>query len=300
MKLSVPFSTVYPRYDAETAVKLLVDAGFDAADFDLDPVRNLSHPYNADGWRELFEELRRIADRYGFSFNQAHAPFHFTTHEWENEESFRSYVMPCFIHTLEICGILGVKVCVVHPLHYYVYEGHEEFFFEKNMAYYRELLPYAKQFNVKIGVENMWNRDPRRGVISHDTCSSTKEFLRYVDTLNDEYAVACLDLGHVGLVYQPEEIWDFIRALGHDRLLSLHVHDNNFKDDQHYLPYNGKIDWDKVTQALGEIDYAGDFTYETAFSVSRMHDEFVPTALRYMADLGHHLCDLVDRNRPIN
>ena len=26
--------------------------------------------------------------------------------------------------------------------------------------------------------------------------------------------------------------------------------------------YSGKIDWNNVTKALGEIDYTGDFTYE--------------------------------------
>jgi len=97
------------------------------------------------------------------------------------------------------------------------------------------------------------------------------------------------------------EPWDLARALGHNRLQALHVHDNDYIGDNHQVPYVGKIDWKKVCQALGEIDYQGDFTYECGWAfVANIDDEFMPVALKYMSDIGHHLCDLVDRARPKN
>jgi sugar phosphate isomerase/epimerase len=120
-----------------------------------------------------------------------------------------------------------------------------------------------------------------------------------VDTLDSEYMVACLDIGHVGLPESDDRAWDFIRALGHERLQSLHVHDNDYRADKHALPYQGKIDWNEVTKALGEIDYQGDFTYELSENLfpEHMPDELVPYAVKYAANIGKHLCSKVEEYR---
>ena len=98
-----------------------------------------------------------------------------------------------------------------------VYKGHEEEIFQINMDFYRRLIPYCKEYGVKIAVENMWQRDKLRKCIVNDTCNTSAEFIRYVDNLDSEYVVACLDLGHVGLPLRDDEAQDMIRALGHDR-----------------------------------------------------------------------------------
>jgi sugar phosphate isomerase/epimerase len=168
------------------------------------------------------------------------------------------------------------------------------------MEFYRSLIPLCKEYNVKVGIENMFQRELLRGQLSFDTCNQIPEFVRYIDTLDSEYMVACLDIGHVGLPVRDDEAWDFIRALGHDRLQSLHVHDNNYRSDSHSLPYFGKIDWNEVTKALGEIDYQGHFTYEIdigGFMSPFMNDEFALTAVRYAHDVGRNLCALVEKAR---
>ena len=166
------------------------------------------------------------------------------------------------------------------------------------MEYYRRLIPYAKEYGVKIGVENMFQVDPRRKYIICDTCSEINEFVRYIDTLDSEQIVACLDIGHIGLVQQKEEAWDYIRVLGHDRLKSLHVHDNNYQNDLHMLPYTGMINWQEVIKALGEIDYDGDFTYETSFITHTIDEELVPFALKFMVDVGNNMVDRINACRP--
>ena len=89
-----------------------------------------------------------------------------------------------------------------------------------------------------------------------------------------------------------------VRALGHERLHSLHVHDNDYRNDSHKIPYLGLIDWNEVAKALGEIDYDGVFTYEAWFLSGAMDEEMAEVALKYMADVARHICDLIDRNRP--
>ena len=111
--------------------------------------------------------------------------------------------------------------------------------------------------------------------------------------------VACLDIGHVGLPSGNLEAWEFIRILGHDRLQALHVHDNDYTNDQHSLPYSGKIDWAEVTQALGLINYSGDFTYECL--LGRMYnlsqDEVCSSVLKYAEQIGRHLIKRIEANR---
>ena len=57
--------------------------------------------------------------------------------------------------------------------------------------------------------------------------------------------------------------------------------------------------WDKITTALGEIDYQGDFTYEADNFLVRFDKEALPYAVRFMADLGRTLIAKVDAARPI-
>lgn len=145
----------------------------------------------------------------------------------------------------------------------------------------------------------MHDANTRRKFIIADTCARIPEFVRYIDTLDSEQITACLDIGHATLVEQQDEPWGFIRALGHDRLGALHVHDTDYRGDLHTHPYNGIINWGEVTRALGEIDYQGDLTYEIGAPWAKwMDDEMVMIQTKYLADLGYYLTRQIDAARP--
>ena len=86
------------------------------------------------------------------------------------------------------------------------------------MEFYRSLIPYCEEYNIKVALENMWQY-PR--TISHSTCSRPAEFVKYMDELNNPCFVACLDVGHAMLVKEKPD--DMIRALGGQRLQALHM-----------------------------------------------------------------------------
>lgn len=275
------------------------EAGFTAVDYGLFEMVRDDSPLCGGGWREEVLAIRAACDACGMPVVQTHAPFQFKNEDWDDTELFEKVTFPRIVRSLEISSILGARVIVVHPIHHMLYQGHAEEIFEQNMVYYRRLIPYCEQFGVKIAVENMFQKDPRRKCIVHDTCSRPEEMIRYVDTLNSPWIVACLDVGHVALPVQDTEPWDFIRALGHDRLQSLHIHDNDFTGDQHLVPYLGKIRWEEVCRALGEIDYQGDFTYEVKLATIREKEPaYLPIAARFMGDVGKHLVEMIDANRP--
>ncbi|MBE6691506.1 MAG: sugar phosphate isomerase/epimerase [Ruminococcaceae bacterium] len=299
MELSINISNLMGRYDFAKCIDIYKEAGFTACDYSLMGLVNDGDRWNGDNYRELAEEVRRIADEKGFPITQTHAPFTFKAAQWDDPTVYEEIVFPRMVRTLEISGMIGAKTVVVHPIHHMVYHGHEEEIFERNMAYYRSLIPYAKEYGVKVAVENMFQADPRRKCIVADTCSNLQEFIRYVDTLDSEQITACLDVGHVGLPLTDVEAPEFIRGLGHDRLGALHIHDNDYRNDQHVLPYLGTINWMEVAKALGEIDYQGDFTYEVKGNLVCNCDEgFLPTMAAFYAAPGKHICAEIDRNRP--
>lgn len=299
MRVSFTLSSIEYRFGFERSMQLIREAGFPALDHSLDGMVSDKSPFCGDDWRAHAERVRACADRLGLKINQTHAPFSFSGSAWNNADLYRDVILPRIRRSIEISGIFGADTVIVHPIHHGVYQGHEQELFERNMAFYRDLIPLAKESRVKIAVENMYQVDARRKCIVDDTCSRAEEFIRYIDTLDSEWIVACLDLGHVGLIQRTDEAWDMIRALGHDRLRALHVHDNDYRGDQHQIPFLGKMNWQEITRALGEIDYQGDFTYEAGWAFLEHVDEaFLPISMRYLYDLGSYLADCADRNRP--
>ena len=271
-------------FGQEGSIDIMKEAGYDAIDLTLFGMVNDDNEFCLDGYRERAEFLRKYAAQKGMFFNQSHAPF---TFDWSRPNEVEERFLPRTIRALEISALMGCKIVVVHPVHQGEYLGHEEEWFEENMKFYRALLPYAKEYNVKIALENMFQKEKKRRILGHDTCSRPEEFVRYIDALDDEHLVACLDLGHCGLV--GEEAQNAIRILGHDRLAALHVHDNDYQQDRHTLPGVGLMDWEEIMKALADIRYQGDFTYEADQFLEHFPRDFMPKASRFMVEMGRHL-----------
>ena len=297
MKLAMNSQYLVNHLGNDAAAKLIADAGFDCVDYSVMEMVNADCVFNGWNCMEEAENAGKIFRSYGIPVTQTHAPFRFS--DFDDPVAYRERIYPTIVRSVEVSAAMGASIIVVHPLHYMTYAGHEEEIFQLNMDFYRSLIPVCRNCGIKVAVENMFQRDQRRGYIVHDTCSQAEEFCRYIDTLNSEYMVACLDVGHVGLPEQIDEAWDVIRKLGHDRLKSLHIHDNDYKDDRHGIPYSGKIDWDQVTKALGEIDYTGEFTYEISMTaaIGRMDRSLYPATLRYISEVGKHLVEKTEQYR---
>ena len=287
MNYSMSIWPVNSRNDVELleAVKMCIDAGFPALDLGF-----MEYSYAmADDYKKTAKELKALVDSHGVVFNQAHAPFGGGFEKYSTE-TFKD--LP---RVLEFAGLIGVKNIVVHPLQKIRYYGREEEMFELNMDFYSKLAPYAKNAGVKIGIENMWQQHPVTGRIVDDIGADPHELVRYYDTLNDPDAfTVCLDTGHVALSGREAE--DSVRVIGHDRLGALHVHDVDYVDDLHTLPGFGKMNWDNICRALGEIDYIGDFTLEIKIG-KQYPKEFLPTVLKFAADTAKFYSETVDKYR---
>ena len=156
----------------------------------------------------------------------------------------------------------------------------------------------AKEYGVKIALENMWRYERVTGKIIDSVYASPAELCTAYDTLDDPDAfTVCFDIGHAALTGREPE--DVIRQIGHDRLGALHVHDVDYVSDVHTLPgIINKIRWDEVCRALGEIDYTGDLTLEAVCFLDGFDKSLHPEAMRLMNAVAKNLADKVDSYRP--
>lgn len=294
MILSGPMSALRPRFGDEEGIRRMARAGFDAVDYTFNEMVDPGCIWNTDGFQEYAARLRAVAGENGVFFNQAHAPFLFDWDAMWQTDAFDSVILPTVERSFQCAALLGVPQIVVHPIHHIRYHGNEELLWQWNMDYYHTLLPLARKHGVKIALENMWQTDPKRECGDSDVFSHPKEFRDFLDGLDDPWAVACVDVGHAGLA--GEDPADLLRTLGH-RVKALHIHDNRHKVDDHTLPYLGKLDWDAITQALGEIGYNGDFTFEVTNYLTPFDDEMADTALRFQVEVGRHLIRKIEASR---
>ncbi len=293
MILSSTNSLLNVIFDNEKSVEILAKAGFDAVDVSLNSVKPDDNFYHWPDYIDRAKKMLEIAKGYGIFFNQAHAFYPSSYVEEEKTKIAYDKILKDF----EIANALGVKTMIVHPkqhLHY-VEGNNSEVLKQQNYEFYKSLIPYCEKYGVTVAVENMWQNNKVNKVIIDSTCSRGPEFCEYVDMLDSKWITACLDLGHCGLVGQKAE--NMIRALGHDRLGALHVHDNDGRCDNHVepmSPFLTTIDWEAVCKALAEIDYKGDFTYEAQNIFKNANEQTVDAIAKHLHDIGRYLISRID------
>lgn len=282
MKLITQTDNAGARFGEQTAIKMICEAGFDAIDYSMFLMKDHSdYVLNTPSYRSHLKELKDIAASYNVTFEQAHAPFPSAKND---DPVYNAEIMEKLKRSIECAGLLGVKIIVVHPVNF------KENKFEKNMEIYHTLEPVAREYGVKIAVENMFGRD-KTGKIFPTVCSLADEFNQYVDALNPEYFTACLDLGHCGLVGQNAA--QMIRDMG-SRIGCFHIHDNDLVDDNHTLPYTRKMNFDSILKAMADIGYNGHFTFEADNFLKAFPDDLVPDALCFMEKTGRSMIKKIE------
>lgn len=266
-------------------IKLVKDAGFTAYDMSFTDMLWGTSRFNDDDYLEYAKSVREYADSIGIVCNQAHAPFHSSTGDPVKDEDIFNKI----VRSIECAAILGAKNIIVHPKQHLTYIGNEQTLKEMNLDFYTKLAQVAEKCGICVAAENMWQM--HNGRIWHSTCSRPDEFCEYIDMVNHKNLIACLDIGHVSLV--DEDIPEFIKSLGYNRLKCLHVHDTNLIEDSHTLPFYGKIDYNAACAALKEIGYDGDITLEANNFINKLPASILPSGLKVMAEVAEHLRQLV-------
>ncbi len=296
MLLSTQTEFYTKNFGYEEGIRRISRMGFDYLDLTLTHLGKAdSDPMLTDSYKEIAENIKKIALENGVSFNQCHAPYRFNNYNFFNDETAKKDIFFKIKRSIEIAGIVGAKAIVIHPWHHrnFHLESNDEFF-KINMEFYGELAPEAHKAGVKIALENMWQKNIFSEKIVSDVCSNPYEFARYIDELNARYGgfVACLDIGHCALTGVDPK--DSIKVLG-SRIEALHVHDNNTEEDEHLLPFLGKINFLGVMEALKSIDYKGELTFEADKFLNKFPASHSEAVSAFMVKTGRKLISLFEK-----
>lgn len=287
MKISTEIGSAALRIGEERAVEYVAKAGFDAWDFTMcdnmvrydwgtGSVSICDHPLSGSGYLAFARRIRQVGLDNGIVCNQSHAPF-------------PSGVMGDYLkRVIECTAEAGGKICVVHP------DNNKTP--EENAQMYWKLLPFAKEHGVKIAAENVWSWDSEKDEACFAACATPDSFCAHLNVVNDPAFAACLDIGHAEMRGLGTSAVEMIHALG-DRLLTLHIHDNDQWHDSHQIPFSMKIDFEAVLLALKEIGYHGYFTLESNLFLNTYADEDIFTGMKQLAISARRLADMYENIR---
>ncbi len=298
MKVGASNGYLIKKYGVEKSIEILAKAGFNSIDYSLeenDVITNkkLFFEFTDEQFDEYFKNVKALLDKHKIEVGQTHAYTGFFN--WTTTEDYFNVTVKCIRAT----NILGCKYTVIHPiiLPSYKYDENKEECKKHNMDFYTKLIPYLKKYDVKNGVEPMWNWDDEKKKICPTVCSRPEEIIDYIETLNSDRFVACLDIGHINLTCLDtgDTVEGSILKLG-KYLEVLHVHDTDGIDDLHVPPYfMGNIEWKKVCESLKQVNYKGIFNFEVG---GTYYDKFDSSAVQscadYMCATGKFLTELIE------
>ena len=283
MKISTEIDSIALQVGEERAVELVAKTGFDAWDFSMFQMCKkengllvpTDHPLAKDNYLSFARKLKQIGLDNGIICNQGHAPF---------PSSPKSvYYLK---RAIECLAEAGGEILIIHPMN----NGTPE----ENAEMYFELLPFAKEHNVKIATENMWNWKKFHKHSSFAACATPESFNAHLDAVNDDYLVACLDIGHAEMKGSNTTAVEMVRALG-SRLKALHIHDNDKLHDSHQPPFTMDIDFVPIVKALKDIDYDGYFTLEASYYIENLENPDVNECVKALYNSAKRLADMYEK-----
>lgn len=310
MKISVQSAGVTDCIGVEAGYAAIAKAGFTAIDWNA-----IEHGLSGEQIRKLeykgsiFEkpldeimayyaqELAVIRDA-GLAISQCHAPFPAYI---PGRPEVLDYMIDAYKKCIEVCEQIGCGNIIIHGISLQPddKENMPETIEVLNWKLYESLIPaLQKCTHVTVCLENLFSWQTNVGAVE-GTCSDPHEAVRFIDTLNEkagrEAFGLCLDTGHLLLL--RKDVRTYTPILG-KRIKALHIHDNDGVTDRHYAPLTGKFDWAGFCDALRQVGYEGDLSFET-FAQTRKVAAFdkvlLPAWLELICKTGERFRDHIQK-----
>lgn len=196
-----------------------------------------------------YDETKRLAEEYGITLWSFHLPFMPFDKIDISNPNLCDYTVEYFKTLIKKATDMGPKVIVIHPSGEPIEENDRKERLACAKESLRKLQDYANTLGATIAVEDL----PR-------TClgRNSSDILDLISAHPD--LRVCFDTNHL----LAEPITDFIKAVG-NKIITTHVSDYDFINERHWIPGEGKIDWQELIGALKEVGYTGPWLYEMSF-----------------------------------
>lgn len=211
-------------------------------------------------WRHDFiytqpeiQHIRAVLADLGLSMYDLHAPVGVEKNWFSAVEYQRLAGVEIIKNRVEMCHTLGGSVVVSHIPE----------FTSENLGDWRqlktslaELESFCAERGVRIAVENR---------PSDDFVGIRELFAEY----GPDYLGLCYDSGHGNIGGRGLAHLDSVK----ERLISIHLHDNDGVYDHHKPVFTGSIDWEALAGVIAESPYRELLTFETDMKFSGIEDE---------------------------
>ncbi|MCI8388252.1 MAG: sugar phosphate isomerase/epimerase [Clostridiales bacterium] len=162
------------------------------------------------------------------------------------DESVRRRTLDMQSEYMKRAAEIGIKIAVIHPALEPTEPNEREERIIRSSESLAELAELASKLEMTVAVEDL----PR-------TClGNTTDELKRIISIDNRLRVT-FDVNHLLLDTHEE----FIRKLG-DKIVTLHISDYDFRNERHWLPYEGNINWVKLVEMLENANYSGPWMYE--------------------------------------
>jgi len=152
------------------------------------------------------------------------------------DDHIAEYSAECLARGLEVTAGLGGAAMIIHTNYspFFSRSGLREWLGNWS-ARMGAILEKAGELEVRVALENAWEERPE--VLAH-----------LIDILPGRAAMACLDTGHIN-AFSHVSVKRWWEVLG-DRVIALHLHDNDGLSDDHLPPGAGIFDFRSLVELL--------------------------------------------------
>lgn len=265
------YKNAYTRF-GENKFKKVAAHNFSYVDYCMADTDDKLYSLSDTEFKEFLSSERENAEKAGIEIFQVHGPWRWPPKD--STPSERAERLCKMKKSILATSVLGSKNWVIHPIMPFgiddMKDGKEHETYALNLEFMKELLDFAKKYDINICLENM--------PMPYFSIATPQKILQFINEINDSNFKACLDTGHIS-IFPNLSVGDSIRMLK-DKLQTLHIHDNMGDGDSHIFPTEGIIDWHDVSSALREIGFNGCFSLETLPNPNLSNDEFEAECIR--------------------
>ncbi len=188
----------------------------------------------------------------GISYDTLHAPFKGINNMWTNSDSGEIMLKKLF-DGVEKCKCYSIPTLIVHCSAGIPAPRINDI----GMSRFDRLMEHAAKHNITIAYEN-------------------QRYLANISLMFEQYPEArfCWDTGHEGCFTPGRQYM----PLFSDKLVALHIHDNNceFDHDLHMISFDGKIDFKRVVRQIVQANYNGSIMLEVFNTNLNMYSHLSP------------------------
>ena len=194
--------------------------------------------YNNNDWNPSQEEQLKYVREQNLNVIFAHLGYQNMNDLWLDNEAGNRLV-DRYKNDIRICKENNIPMVIMHLTS----KKEAPKYNELGIKRLQEIVDFAKSLDVKVAFEN----------------TKIKGYIDYViENIDNDNVGICFDSGHYHVHFKDE--LDFPKFK--NRIIAVHLHDNDQSSDQHLIPFDGTLDWEKTIKHLKENNYDGPITME--------------------------------------